>query len=169
MIGVVTSPFVSLRGIVVRTNVPRQPRARLAINPVSQDPVVSYDYCTFIANRLTIDGSGYNCLSTSNCNTHQNLAQSEHRGTMLRFLILIVRGILIDLTRRKKRAFFLRVCVSLAAIASFLRHKFKGAFAGRAVRARPDSLRREFQLQNFQSCSAATWARARGRWDTRWW
>ena len=75
----------------------------------------------FIANRLTIDGSGYNCLSTSNCNTHQNLAQSEHRGTMLRFLILIVRGILIDLTRRKKRAFFLRVCVSLAAIASFLR------------------------------------------------
>ena len=101
MIGVVTSPFVSLRGIVVRTNVPRQPRARLAINPVSQDPVVSYVYCTFIANRLTIDGSGYNCLSTSNCNTHQNLAQSEHRGTMLRFLILIVRGILIDLTRRK--------------------------------------------------------------------
>ena len=104
MIGVVTSPFVSLRGIVVRTNVPRQPRARLAINPVSQNPVVSYVYCTFIANRLTIDGSGYNCLSTSNCNTHQNLAQSEHRGTMLRFLILIVRGILIDLTRRKKRA-----------------------------------------------------------------
>ena len=129
MIGVVTSPFVSLRGIVVRTNVPRQPRARLAINPVSQDPVVSYVYCTFIANRLTIDGSGYNCLSTSNCNTHQNLAQSEHRGTMLRFLILIVRGILIDLTRRKKRV--------------KNTHEEK--------KPRPDSLRREFQLQNFQS------------------